>query len=101
MVRLLKLIAGIAMVLAVFSIVLAAFLRARQPEIPLAAVASRSSLERALAEKGAARLAAARRCYDPQRWVRVYGLAYALQRYRDERELVRSDFERAWSPLEA
>ena len=99
--ELLKLIAALAIVPAAFSSVLVAFRWACQPEIPPAAVASRNRRERAFVQKEAAKLAAARRYYDPRRWDRVYSLAYALQRYRDRRELARTDFERAWSPLDA
>jgi len=100
-VGLLKRMAAVAMVLAAFFTVLVAFRRACPPDIQPASVASRNRLERALAEKEAAGLAAARRRYDPQRWERVYALAYALQRDRDHRELARSDYEQSWSPLEA
>jgi hypothetical protein len=90
----------VALVLAALAIVLIALAMARRESAPAAPVPLSHSVERALVDRAAANVAAARRRYQPRRWDRAYALAWALHRHRQLCEMQRSDAGRAWAPLE-
>jgi len=91
---------AVALVLMALLTVLAVLGLARGQGPPSAAARQSRALARSLVDRAAANVAAARHRYEPRRWDRVYALAWQLHRYRQLREMQRTDGARAWQPLD-